>query len=292
MPNFIDYGPIMTAEPPITCEGASLYVFGIKANQLALDHLCHRVFNQPSGGAVKCRPLGNFVILIFGAIDKVSGAVAGPGVKEDNVLLHVPVLVETPSEVFPALFSPFVWVDNPNSLTGGREVFGYAKTYGRIEIESPPEPTRFSLDTFGGNNSDSFWNLQHGAGLIHIRRGPKLEALPLSLMDLVGGADEIGALILEWSTNGVREIFFKQFRALVPGSPAPSCFAQIGVAEYILFGGIPTIKALTHLYEIRLKNLSSHPIMEQLGLPHTFESPGYQVLTNFRVTDGSVLWHG
>ncbi len=283
----------MTAEPPIVCAGADLYVFGIQvADVKVLHHLCRRVFNDPSGDAVKCRALGDYVVVIFGAIKKVSGAVAGPGVKESNVLLHVPVWVETADAQFPALFSPFVWVDNPNSMVGGREVFGYAKTFGTMQIDPPPEPAAFSLDTFGGNFSDPFWNLKHGEGLIRVHRKHILPNPLFTIMDLFGGLGEIGDLLDNWTGQGVKEIFYKQFRAITQGHPPTACFRQIATAEYVPFGPPAIVEPLTHVYEIKLKNLSSHPIVEQLGLPHTFESPGYRVQTSFRVGDGAVLWNG
>ncbi|HLW70464.1 MAG TPA: acetoacetate decarboxylase family protein [Candidatus Binataceae bacterium] len=290
---YIQYGPIMTAAAPIVCIGADLYVFAILADLKALNRLCKRVFDQPSGGAVKCRALDPYIILIFGAIKKVSGVVGGPGVKEKNVLLHVPVLVETADASFPALFSPFVWVDNPNSMTGGREVFGYAKTFGKIEINSSPEPVAFDLDTFGGNLNDQFWDMH--PGLIRIKRKQQAPNPLVSIMDLVGGLGEVGYLLESWSGEGVTEIFHKQFRAISDrqkGNLAPACLHEIATADYGLFGPPAEIDPLTHLYEIKLKHLDSHPIVKELGLPPTSKSPGYRVRTNFKVEHGRVLWHG
>ena len=296
MGKYLDFGPIMTAEAPIRCEGADLYVFAIEGDQKALDQLCHRVFDQPSHGAVKCRALGDYVVLIFGAIDKVSGVVGGPGVKEKNVLVHVPVLVETEHTTFSALFSPFVWVDNANSLTGGREVFGYAKTFGAMQIDPPPQPAAFSLDTFGGNMTNDFWDMQKGAGLIRIKRKQPLPKQLLTIMDLVGGLGDIGDLLDSWTGTGVKEIFYKQFRAIdnrKKGEPAQACFSVIATAEYVPFGpGEAVVDPLTHRYEIKLRELDSHPIVKELGLPTICESPGYRVQTNFSVGDGAVLWHG
>jgi hypothetical protein len=290
---YIEYGPIMTAEAPIVCEGADLYVFAVPADLKALNHLCKRVFDHPSGGAVKCRALDAYVILIFGAIKKVSGVVGGPGVKEKNVLLHVPVLVETADATFPALFSPFVWVDNPNSMTGGREVFGYAKTFGTIEINSPPEPAAFGLDTFGGNFTDQFWDMH--PGLIRVERKQKIADPLFSIMDLAGGLGEVGYLLESWSGEGVAEIFHKQFRAITDrekGKPAPACLHEIATADYGLFGPAAEIDPLTNLYELKVKHLDSHPVVKELGLPLTRELPGYRVRTSFRVEHGRVLWHG
>jgi hypothetical protein len=283
----------MTAEPPIVCDLGELYVFGLAADLDAMNHLCKRVFDEPSGGAIRCRALDAYVVLIFGTIKKVSGGVGGPGVKENNVLLHVPVLVETMDATFPALFSPFVFVDNPNSMTGGRETFGYAKTWGRIEISSAPEPELFKLDTFGGNFDDQFWDVH--PGLIRIERKHRVEGLMYSIMDLFGGLGEVGYLLDSWSREGVQEIFHKQFRAIVdhePGRPPPACLHQIATADYTLFGPAAEVDPLTYLYEIRLKRLESHPMVKELGLPLSSKSPGYRVRTSFRVDHGRVLWHG
>ncbi len=79
MLKFVDYGPVMTAPPPIICEGADLYVFALDADFDRLDGLCKTAFNVPTKNAVRCGPIGPQVVLIFGRIDKVKGAGAGPG---------------------------------------------------------------------------------------------------------------------------------------------------------------------------------------------------------------------
>lgn len=292
MIKFIDYGPVMTAPPPIVCDGADLFVFALDADFARLKDLCKAVFNTPSQNAIKCEPLGSKVVLIFGRIDKVKGAAAGPGVKERNVLLHVPVLVQAGGESFGALFSPFVWVDNPNSMTGGRETFGYAKTWGTIAIAGGREPSRFSLDTFGGNLTDEFWGTRKD--LITLERKGDVSASLFTIMDLVGGIGDAGDLLSEWSDTGVKEIFHKQFRAIddgQTGKPSLACLSQIATAEYVVFGA-ESIEPLAHLYDIQLKHLDSHPFKEQLGLQDTKNLPGYRLRTNFKVEHGKVLWHG
>jgi hypothetical protein len=292
MLKFVDYGPVMTAPPPIICEGADLYVFALDADFDRLDGLCKAAFNVPTKNAVRCTPIGPQVVLIFGRIDKVKGAGAGPGVREKNVLLDVPVTIETGGESFGALFSPFVWVDNPNSLVGGRETFGYAKTWGTIRIVGRREPSTFALDTFGGDHTDEFWGMR--PDIITLQRKGDVVPELFSIMDLVGGIGDVGDLLGEWAETGVKEIFYKQFRAIDdghPGKPPLASLAQIAIAEYVVFGA-ESIEPLTHLYDLKLKLLDSHPFKRQLGLRDTKNLPGYRLRTSFKVEHGQVLWHG
>ncbi len=115
-----------------------------------------------------------------------------------------------------------------------------------------------------------------------------------SIMDLVGGIGDVGDLLGEWAETGVKEIFYKQFRAIDdghPGKPPLASLAQIAIAEYVVFGA-ESIEPLIHLYDLKLKLLDSHPFKRQLGLRDTKNLPGYRLRTSFKVEHGTVLWHG
>jgi hypothetical protein len=281
----------MTAEPPVVCRGADLFVFALPAELRRLRDFCHSLFNEPTHGAVKCDPLGPWIVMIVGAIDRVSGANKDkPAVREKNVLVHVPVFVRTAQEDFPAVFSPYVWVDNPNSLTSGREVFGYAKTMGRITIDHPADPLCFELAVFGGNLNTDIWDWRES--FLRIERG-KAGAAPLfSIIDLVEGGNEVGDLLSKWADTGVRELYYKQFRSIDDGDPSrpgKACLTEIAAAEYVVFGE-PKITPLGHQYKIHLDNLGSHPIRTELGLKAESVSWAYRLKTNFRLEHGCVLW--
>jgi hypothetical protein len=273
------------------------FVFGLKADLDSLKELCSKVFTEPSNHEVQCEPFGRWVVLIAGSINRVSGGnVDKPAVIEKNVMVHVPVTVKTKNSIFAALFSPYVWVDNPNSLIGGREVFGYAKSYGCLSIDSPDNdpatPKSFELATFGGNDTDPVWDWHKD--FIRIHRAGKTPSGVSSIMDLVGGNCEAGDLLDEWSKTGVKEIFYKQVRDVhddAAGESAQACFRQITTAEYVL-DGAENAQLLDHIYEIRIGELDSHPIRKELGLESRQQSAGYRLKTNFKVEHGRVLLSG
>jgi hypothetical protein len=298
MIRYVDFGPVMTAEPAIVCREAKLYVFAVGADLGHLARLCDKVFDHPTGGAVKCVPLGPWVVIIVGTIARVSGDNRDkPAVAERNVLVHVPVAVETASlPMVPALFSPYVWVDNPNSLVSGREVFGYAKTMGYVTIEpggTHQDPLHFQLDTFGGKYGAPVWDWEQGKAFIRIERKGHTPGTIFSIVDLVSGLSAVGDILESWAETGVSEIFHKQFRALDdyhPGQPGQACHSQITRAEYVVFG-TTQVAPLDHLYDIHIGDLVSHPIRHELGLESKYSSrPGYLMKTNFRVEHGDVLW--
>jgi hypothetical protein len=294
MKKYVEFGPVMTSPPPIICSGANLYVFTVRSESGALDQLCKRVFEKPTGGIVKCTALGDEVILIFGTINKVSGPAGRPAVKEKNVLVHVPVAIECAAGIFSALFSPFVWVDNPNSMTGGREVFGYAKTWGAIRFEPGSEPASFALDTFGGNLDDEYWGMR--PNLIQIKRKGRISASLTGIMDLLSELGEAAELLDRWTDDGVTEVFYKQFRTIedpASSKPPQACLRQIATAEYVISPATdPVIEPLDHLYQIDIAALDSHPILTELGLPIRSESPCFRIKTSFFLERGQVLWQG
>lgn len=295
MAKYVQFGPVTSAAPPIVCTGADLFVFALPAAIANLTYLCHRVFQESSHGKVKCKPLGPWVFVVAGSIRHVSGnSQQRPGVHEKNILVHVPVAVEADGETFPAVFSPYVWVDNPNSMTGGREVFGYCKSLGQIDIENPADPDSFQLNVFGGNDSSETWKWHQD--FLSIRRSRMTSRILVNIIDLVEEAEEVADLVSSWADpdSEVKEIFYKQFRAssdCIPGQTSSACFSEILTAKYVVYDRV-SLEPLNHEYEFTIAPLDSHPLRAELGLPARCEVPGYRMKTNFRVEYARSLWTG
>jgi len=132
-PRYVDYGGLATCPSPVDCDDATLYSFILDADHGRLAALCERVFSAPSGGDLDLRPLGRHVMLTFGNVEQIKPQLEPwcqmGHVSERQVALWVPVVAVRSRQGRPIAMSlgwfvPYMWVDNPISLTGGREIYG------------------------------------------------------------------------------------------------------------------------------------------------------------------------
>src|SRR5439155_1167057 len=142
-PRYVDYGGLATCPSPVDCDDATLYSFILDADHGRLAALCERVFSAPSGGDLDLRPLGRHVMLTFGNVEQIKPQLEPwcqmGHVSERQVALWVPVVAVRSRQGRPIAMSlgwfvPYMWVDNPISLTGGREIYGYNENWGWVEL--------------------------------------------------------------------------------------------------------------------------------------------------------------
>jgi hypothetical protein len=290
------FGSWLTFPPPVVCERVLLYVFVLPnaAQPAALTNLCQEAFDVPSQGHVKCWPTDERMILQFGSIGKVTTTVPGvnAGVPENQVLIHVPVqytVDNSPPQA--AYFTPFIWVDNPISMAGGRETFGYPKGLGCIKVPDVPKDQDFSLSlkTWVGAATGGMW--QDGQDQIVVETqtekgssSPTVTSLPtaVTMLDLFleqlnaepwpGGADSSRDLFKNYYLGqsrlagiGPKEIFLKQFRAIDSSSGNQSaCFQQIGTADYATYG--IRHDEYPYSFNFTMANFDSAPVATRLGM--------------------------
>lgn len=213
MREYVEYGGLGSAPGPLACKGTTLHCFWLPASYRRLHALCRRVFDEPSGGAVRADPLLPFVLLSFGEVASIA---AGPPydrrgrVTERQVGVWVPTLVRRKSgapkrEV--GFFLPWMWLDNPVSIASGREVYGYPKTWGWATFAG--ERHRRGIFEFGGDGRpyerhrpertrdsaafelDSFALREHDPKTL-LRREPLLRVAPVGGRE-GGGEAEVAA---------------------------------------------------------------------------------------------------
>ena len=155
-PEYVDYGALMTPPAPFTSMNTSLWGFWARADAERIAQLCDKVFAQPTGGAVRARPLSDYLMLTWGKIGKVVSQTPPydqrGGVAEPQVAVWIPVALRDPGsrqERF-AMFVPYLWLSNPMSLATGRELFGYPKSGGMPEFpDDGQSPQTWKLSVFG-----------------------------------------------------------------------------------------------------------------------------------------------
>jgi hypothetical protein len=311
-PQYVDYGALMTPPAPFESLNTSLWGFWAHADAERLAQLCDKVFAQPTGGAVRCRPLSRYLMITWGRIEKVLSATPPydqrGGVAEPQVAIWVPVALRDPTsrhERF-AMFIPYLWLGNPMSLATGRELFGYPKSGGNPEFPDPgADPQTWKLSVFG---------LDYSAASVAAWDHPLLEVVQDggspdadeeelgSLRDVarhaaqqlfddpnvVGGFEIARSLVEDLVRDRLPNVFLKQFRSVQDGLLA--AFQQVTEADY----EITKLSAWPVLREHRLTvhQLDSHPVMQELGLGSQTLGPAYRVQMNFNVGGGRVLWDG
>ena len=160
LPPYVEYGGLATCPSPVTCQDATLYSFFLAADFDLLTELCQNVFSGPSGGQIELYPLTRYVMLSFGIVQRIRPQLAPWSrmgyATESQVAVWIPVLARRHSSSGGAVdsigfFVPYMWVDNPLSLSGGREIYGYAKNWGWIGLPTSGPVQTLTLDAYGGN---------------------------------------------------------------------------------------------------------------------------------------------
>lgn len=167
--SYVEYGALATAPGPLRCERARLFCFLVRADHARVQHLCDRVFKEPTGGALRYRvPRLAPVILTFGTIAGLRSlhpAHADRGsASEPEAAIWLPTIAQHYEggryiDEHLAIFMPYLWVDDPIAFASGREVYGFAKTQGwmlRLEdprrdlgARLPDPPDSLALDVYG-----------------------------------------------------------------------------------------------------------------------------------------------
>jgi Acetoacetate decarboxylase (ADC) len=311
-PPYVDYGALMTPPAPFQSLNTSLWGFWAQADSERISQLCDKVFAQPTGGAVRCRPLSHYLMITWGSIAKVVSATPPydqrGGVAEPQVAIWIPVALRDPmsSDERFAMFIPYLWLSNPMSLATGRELFGYPKSGGKPEFPAQgADPQTWKLSVFGLDYSaDSIAGWDHPL-LEVVQANGSLEDDEDELGSLhdvardaagrlfedrnvIGGFEIAESLLVDLVADRLPNVFLKQFRSVQDGLQA--AFQQVTEADY----EITKLSAWPVLRQHRLTvhRLDSHPVIDELGLQSQTLAAAYRVKMNFNVGGGRVLWDG
>lgn len=165
-PRFVEHIGMQTFPGRIDFKNVTMTSYFIEADYDKLRSLCRTFFDEPSGGAVCCVPLGNWVMASFA--DMGQGRFASrPDMgwsteKELAFWIFVGRLASPDSDVLidAFLYNPYLCLDNPVAMLTGREVFGFHKQAGWVSLPSQGSPTPvFHVDAFGTDVSgpDAEW---------------------------------------------------------------------------------------------------------------------------------------
>jgi hypothetical protein len=310
-PEYVEYGARVAAPPPFICREGHFQALVFKGTSAPLTALCERMLNVPAAGACHYAPIGEHVLVLTGSFGSVASAAPGfserGSVRETQLSVWVPTLATTtsPKASSVCMLVPYIFVDNPMSLLGGREDFGYPKAMGQFE---PPSAlgAKVALSAFGGDFAPGNQAAWHP--LLELQ-GPQTDAADASaeedwktgaeLAQLIGdgsagpdaAASELGlirSLIEALVDHTAQQVFLKQFRDV--GSADTACYQAVVEAPV----RVSNVRfcACVDDWTLTIHPLDSHPIGSELGLANQSTRLTYKLDFEMSVATGTILSPG
>lgn len=312
---YLEYGGLTSIPGPFRCSDAKVVVMPLKADPTALDHLCTAVLGAPAGGPTYAR-VGTFVLLSFGTMtvrsdsDRTSPLFATRyadmgSSPESHVAIWVPVVARGRADASASavpddrylVFVPVMWVDNPVSLVGGREIYGIAKQWGGIDIS--PDRRRCKLQVYGGGFGATSRSTLHP--LLDITPGTGVH--PLQMADLAVeqarqlARDGLAKLVAGEMDLPDGALFHSMVSALVGHQ-----LSQVAVRQFRIpdrdgaDGSAPELVGLTsrftsldpeflgHGFHVSVAQLASHPLRTMFGIQTQTAPFGIEVSADFTLS--------
>jgi len=312
LPEYVSYGGLTTCPSPVNCTGSTLYAFFLSGDHACLRDLCTRVFGSPSSGAVEIRPALSQVMLTFGEVEKIEPQMPPWSqmgyATERQVALWIPaVRIRNLVPVQLGWFVPYMLVDNPLSLCGGREIYGFNKAWGWIGLPREGAAAPFTLAAYGG---DYDGNEPAGKHDLLSVTGPAstlsvADEAPLSgLEDVVAAVQgaltspgpaladsvhfELAGTVFEQilRLGGPPQFYLRQFRSIEDGLESDP---QQITSSAITLKRIE-VRRLSGAYAFALNHLDSHPIGAELGVEDQSPYLALEMKSDFVLENGTVLW--
>src|SRR5689334_10532698 len=130
-PDYVEWGALATVPGPLRCLRVRERGFVVEGDAGRLRALCAKLFEAPSGGAVRVEPFGQHLILAWAEATAITSLIppwdrmgSSP---ESTLSIWMPVEREGGDL---ALVMAGIYLDNPISLASGREMYGFPKAWG------------------------------------------------------------------------------------------------------------------------------------------------------------------
>jgi len=291
-PRYVERGGEMVARHPFICEGVRMYSFVLEADPARLDRYLERVLNEPLGGRFAYRSLGRHVMLNFVSTNKVTAG------RPDQLGFHqehevsIWILADDHNDKAndPVWTVPYMFVAHPTPPSAGREIYGYPKQFGEIQMPTDRDHAPESM-SLAGSALTKFepGGLVHDQEIIRVERdgiaeklvpiwdsgpGPDHLTLGKALAQRRGHRLEVLATTLtEWRLMAalgeqllrrtVPMVLLKQFRSVV--DPDRACYQAV-VGIDLTMTAFRKLGLLPSDYTVTLAKLASEPFARELGL--------------------------
>jgi hypothetical protein len=148
LPEYVDRGSEQVWRPPASATDVELYGFVIPADGAAIDAMLAHDLNLPSGNAVDYRSANPNVIITFGKIGHEASADpvdSGRGFISENEVSVWCLAADMNASGRLVWYLPYIFTDSQQTVSTGREIFGYPKQLGYFDAGYPA-----ALDDAGG----------------------------------------------------------------------------------------------------------------------------------------------
>jgi hypothetical protein len=316
-PLFVPRGGEQVFCQPLELRQARFTSFLFQADAAALQALCDRYLNAPSGGTLHYRPLLPRVLLGVADVGRVF-PIDSPDerkgyVPEIDIAFWVPVarcskLLGLSFTEQVAWFLPYVFVDNAWACAAGREVYGFPKEMADFQVpRRTTDPALITVDTLA---IERFGPDAEGAKrrLVELRRTDadvlghphetweQVEEVFEDFLHALLGTGGVslpgfGLLAQAFQLVGQREVplvFLRQFRDVADGRRAAYQAVVEAMTRVVQFRGAGRLRGD---YRLTLNALDSHPVARDLGIGGAEEALGaWYVDFDFIVENGRELW--
>ncbi len=131
-PAYVERGGEQVFPQPYAFTGSMMHGFVVPANYQKLKALCDKHLNDPSHQNVEYWPAVNRIVVARLDVDQAQPETPSEYdygyIREADVSLFIPVVAfRGPIPIGMALFPPYLFVDHPWGILGGREVYGLHK---------------------------------------------------------------------------------------------------------------------------------------------------------------------
>jgi len=281
-PAYIERGGEQELLPPCGLYGSQFYVFILQGNRVNLQSLLDRLFNQPSGGALKYEAFSSYVAVMFTHVDRLTSAEPAQGwAAYGDIAMWVPVIDRHGLLPSFKMYPVYMVVDNGSTMATGREIYGFPKEMGWfLEPQIPEFIGDLAVDVTGyGANSPTrqsirsrLYTIQRDTGNTPAAFNPLASAR--AVLDEVEKAMTLlhsGSLEDEFIVGfdifknlfSIPALGLKQFRDIQ--TPSNAVFqsvveAPLGITKF------RDARLLTDKYTFTLNDLASHPVANDTGL--------------------------
>lgn len=322
---YVEHGGELVTRHPFDLHSTRLYVFPVRADLERLMLLCDRTFAAPTAGAEWYVPIAGIVLISFADITVVRSSDLPDrtlGIStEHEACVWLPILDRRRNRLVWTM--PYLFVDEPGPLVGGRETFGYPKQLGTVTFTQDSQgPISFELrarciqhfapeskvaehrvmqirrSATPGQVPPSTPTRDHPALVIEEivrsqqpRRPTNLGKDMLSRESAFIADEQARAAVLllnDVATGSVPVVLLKQFRDTV--DPRRACYqAVIEVIHRVT--GFRRGGLLGGEWKVETADLDGEPLIRDLGLaPTAVAGSSFWLDFDFRIHSGPPLW--
>ena len=307
-------------EAPLAINGVTAFAFALHADHVALQTLVDSQLNTAPNGAVRYEVIGHSALLTFLLAEHCTSASETVGWLSDREAAFWLLLVEKRANGAARLvyWIPYLLIDAMSGMVTGREVWGYRKSLGTIDLPTmPADPARFIASTTVFNTFSAATKGENAAR-VTVRRDGAIGVLEPAWQSLEDTFNAIQGMIREefsefdmsdWlnaltvaeglvrlaTTRRVPVINLKQFRDVRDSTKA--CYQAIVECpcELVQLSGAGPLPGD---FTAAILSCASHPIVADLGLGTaaangTTELPvrfAFWVKMDFQTLNGNVIW--